>query len=277
MVVLIIVQFRVSFSAFVASKHCSAGIIIGSDGRGHSTAKGLLVDVHEARDIYKLTDMTYMVCIASPGEFECLLNDVRAFLVGMQPYTKVKCEALPTSGIARVVHKMIREVYPKGNKKKNLFIMYVLDVHVLTILKISTVHATVLGYSSEMHQYQLFEILPSGTLIEQDLVCAGGGSDCILGLLEAQLLNKGKSRLGGTISSVVNEDVEMFKLIGFDGSGDDQDDNDDDDDDDDEGDVLTRRAKIIRHAVQIAMMSDHRSGGKEKILRFTKEEGLIRL
>ena len=101
-------------AAFVASKHKSAGIVIGSDGRGHSTAKGVLVDVNEAKDIYKLTEMTYMACIASPSEFECLLNEVRAFLVGMQPYTKAKGEALSTGGIARVVHKMVRELYPKG-------------------------------------------------------------------------------------------------------------------------------------------------------------------
>ena len=65
--------FFYSQAAFIASKH-KDGIIIASDGRG-SLSKGLLVDVNEARDIYRLTDMTYLACISSHGIFECLLND----------------------------------------------------------------------------------------------------------------------------------------------------------------------------------------------------------
>ena len=121
-VLIVLVQIGRSEAAFIASKHRSAGIIVGSDGRGHSTAKGVLVDVNEAKDIYKLTDMTYLACIASPSEFECLLNEVRAFLVGMRPYTKPKGEVLSTGGIARVVHKMVRELYPKGKLKPDYFL-----------------------------------------------------------------------------------------------------------------------------------------------------------
>ena len=137
-------------------------------------------------------------------------------------------------------------------------------------------HVIVLGYSSEAGQYQLFEILPSGTLIEQDLVCAGGGSDCILGLLEAQLWNRRGTEIGsGGVTSIRSNAVdnvsEMYRLIGV------GDDDDDDENDNSEDDLLIRREKIVRHAVQIAMLSDHRSGGKEKILRFTKEGGLTRI
>ena len=60
-------------AAFIASKHRN-GIIVASDGRA-SLSRGLLVDVNEGRDLYKLTGLTYIACISSHSEFECLIND----------------------------------------------------------------------------------------------------------------------------------------------------------------------------------------------------------
>ena len=77
-----------------------------------------------------------------------------------------------------------------------------------------SVHVILLGYSYEVNKYQLFEVLPTGTLVEQEYVCAGGGSDCILGLLESQFWSKyGDSHEGKS------EDDSMYKYM-----------NDDDDD-----------------------------------------------
>jgi 20S proteasome alpha/beta subunit len=52
----------------------------------------------------------------------------------------------------------------------------------------SRIHCVVFGYNKLSNNFQIFEHLPNGSAcIEQNFICAGRGSDCVLGLIEGKL------------------------------------------------------------------------------------------
>ena len=149
-------------------------------------------------------------------------------------YSDMKKVTLSTRSISSIVQKLVHERY-------------------------ESVHVVIFGYSGDRN-YQIYEVLPRGTLVSQRLVCAGAGSGCILGLLEAQQ---------------TLEEEQQMKSESFDRSEKNPTEFDDSSDSNESEDSLAKRERLVKLAIRTAMSSDHRVGGKEKVLRFTKTHGLV--
>lgn len=87
-----------------------------------------------------------------------ILKDLQVY----EPFgeNKVSCE-----GVSRIIQRLLRS---RGRS--------------------SRVHCVVFGFNRISEKFQIFEHLPNGAAcIEQNFICAGRGSDCILGFIEGGL------------------------------------------------------------------------------------------
>ena len=79
--ILLMSNLALTLCVLIASKH-SDGIIIANDGRSLSTS--VLVDVNDVKNIYRITNRTYIACVSSPSEFESLLNRLKSFVITLK-------------------------------------------------------------------------------------------------------------------------------------------------------------------------------------------------
>ena len=92
-------------------------------------------------------------------------TSAKSVIANLQVYEPFRQSTISCKGVSRIIQRLLRS---RG--------------------RTSTVHCVVFGFDSITESFSIFEHLPNGApCIEQNFVCAGRGSSCILGYIEGGL------------------------------------------------------------------------------------------
>ena len=170
--VLILQLIKVSSRCFVAI-NCLDGILIGCDSQASSG--GNLVSNRESNDIFQLNcDQTILLASAndkSRSSFNYILRDIDS---------ELREQTLSLKSIAGYVRKKIHKKYKSA-------------------------HIVIIGLNENNSKGNIYEILPAGTLIQQDYVITGSSANQLYPLLHA--LCDRQTSLDSTSSADNNIDI----------------------------------------------------------------------
>ena len=272
-----------SHSSIVIAGKCSEGVVICCDSQ--FSQGGRIVSSREASRLYKLTDDIAICYVSGAAKHFCSLCQDLDELILTDRYNNIPIRHQHSEAIAHYTRRLAYDRYPSvhavlvginkkasNNNNNNNNNGHVDELEIVEEAK----------FQNKVDKYNIYEILPRGTLIKQDLVIAGTGAESVLGLLEsriqsqsqaedeaqsqAQLSNKSNenqikdmndmnvnlnsnsnesdtSTTSGTTLSLTNEDaIQDLRLEDLE--------------------------KMLRSAVETAIRIDPRSGGSPKLYTF---------
>lgn len=157
------------WSTTVLAVRCADGIIIGSDSMDSS---GIFIGNRFSQKIFRVSPLTVVCCASFGSDFSQLCADLRA--TARRAIAIDGC-GLGTRALAHYARQLIHDRYPESHI-------------VLAGCEYISHYRDSFGVNSEVEpDYNIFEILSGGSLVEQRVAVAGSGAGVVATLAEALL------------------------------------------------------------------------------------------
>lgn len=183
---LIVVLFEIVVcinSSIIIAVKCADGLIIGTDTLNTGN---VLISTRQVKRVFTLSDKVVVCCVNPSSDFIQLYNEIK------DTYKDHLIKSGNELTASQIAHYARRLVY----------------------LKYQDAHIVVAGVEPpseqcQSHDYKIYEILPSGTKIEQNILVAGSASSVVTSLAE-ELWNT-RSRISAKVPTDMATDSDFLQ------------------------------------------------------------------
>ena len=177
-------------SSVVFAVRCQDGVALGCDSYSVDKGSNYVTVRNNLQKIIELTPHT-VLCSASNGDDGSEFNDLCDELTKEIKYQELltnNYNVIGTKGIAKYTRRLMNEKYRRT-------------------------HVIIAGKEKSNDKFSLYEILPGGSLIEEDYAICGAAAEYILPLVRI-LFDIGNDNKLKTITNLDNETVEkVYKVL----------------------------------------------------------------